>query len=292
MPVFISAICIRNTKAEEFLQSSQYLDLKEDISKQRMESDGLYLAMSLHRKDYSDSVAKLKKKDYLYLYIDDEGGFDFEGSFIPSEEFGLATNMSIVAIEVEKENLESYLEYYNYDFLKNLQPDVIQKLKRIFFENGVYRDLMDDDAIEEVEALCPDYDWDNAERKWAYFELGFDTSLSTDSIFLLNFQPTLQNIIKWKSIIDDETDEWVSEYEGNEDKYAYSTNLTINGDLLESLQEQLHLEEGLINYPGIIYFGVFGNAQDGWMVGKDQDGWDIKPQEIYNFRTGSWSSSD
>lgn len=58
-----SMICIRNTKAEEFLQSSQFLGLKEDIHDQRMESDGLYLAMSSSRSEYLDSLSELDEND-------------------------------------------------------------------------------------------------------------------------------------------------------------------------------------------------------------------------------------
>ncbi len=266
MPVSISVICIRNKVANNFLLSNLYLELEKDIYMQRNENGNLYLAMSLSRAGFFETVSEMDSSDYLYLTVDDEDDLGINGSFIPSKEVDLVVNMSIVAKNVEEEKIRNYHEYYNHDFLKNLEKHDLKKLKELIFENGQIKDMIDDDDIKNVEAICPDYNWDEQVQKWAFFELGCDTSLSTESVFILKFQPSLKNLIKWEGIIDDELNEWQSEYEGNKDNFAYSLYETENYDLLETLEEQLELEgdEGLRNYPSIIFFGLNGNPQSGW----------------------------
>ncbi len=267
MPISVSVICIRNTKAEDFLQSSQFLDLKENIFLQRNESDGLYLAMSLSRGGYGDAISEMDENDYLYLNVDDEDDCLIEGSFIPSEEVNMIMKMSIVAKNMKRKKVKDYRHWYNYDFLKELEKNDIEKLNRL--KNIIEKEMKGEDiwGIEDaVRDICPDYDYNSfCEKKLAYFELGLSTTVaSKNSVFILECSPSLQNFVKWKGVIEDDLSEWQNEYEDNEDDFAYSLYTTYNFELLDSLKEDLGLGEPLRNYPSLLFFGWRGNAQEGW----------------------------
>jgi len=271
MPLSVSLVVLKNKCIPEFTSSEEYKRIKDDLIFHKIQDDdGLVILFKCNRTIDAGICSTINESDYLFIDVDDEDEINIVGDWYEVPDYISVTNQMSILIKCNStDDMDKNMDYYDTSVFKKLQDNEVQNLSDLLIKYGDWEEIPDSSdceglekqKIERFEKVYNDTGYDNIgdfTHKWSLFELGFDTSESDDEIFVVTFEPTLRNIIKWKDVIEDELQEISDEEDEND--YAWSVFNTANHELIESVGKSW------INYPSIYCDKYVGHPdfEDGW----------------------------
>ena len=154
--------------------------------------------------------------------------------------FNVSTQMSIIVDD--KSKVENLIQSFNYSIIED---KAFSKICKDFMDSSLeFDDWFDETSFKKTEKILEKYNLDgddfedllkSSHEINLFKNTGFDCSNSTNSTFIGVFEPDLKQLIKYKSIIEDITEDLK---ELGEKVFACSTFDTYNYELIKNLSEK------------------------------------------------------
>ena len=199
MPITTDAVAISKKAVNKFIESDEYRKCKKAdlIFAEFLSDDGGKLYLFEPNRVFQVNSNEIDEEEFIWVSIDDEDNLGIMGQWQESPfDFDIWTQMSIIVDD--KSKVENLIESFDYS------EDVDE----------------DDDTYDEYKL---------------FKDTGFDCSNSTNNTFIGVFEPDLKALMKYKSIIEDITEDLK---ELGEKDFACSTFDTYNQELIETLAEK------------------------------------------------------
>ena len=199
MPITTDAVAISKKAVNEFIETDEYRKCKnaELIFAEFLNVDGSKLFLFEPNGVFQVNENEIDEEEFIWVSIDDEDNLGITGQWQESPfDFDIWTQMSIIVDD--KSKVENLIESFDYS------EDVDE----------------DDDTYDEINF---------------FKDTGFDSSNSTNNTFIGVFEPDLKALVKYKSVIEDITEDLK---ELGEKVFACSTFDTYNYELIETLAEK------------------------------------------------------
>ena len=199
MPITTDAVAISKKAVNEFIESDEYRKCKEAdlIFAEFLSDDGGKLYLFEPNRVFQVNSNEIDEEEFIWVSIDDEDNLSVIGQWQESPfDFDIWTQMSIIVDD--KSKVENLIESFDYS------EDVDE----------------DDDTYDEYKLIK---------------DTGFDCSNSTNNTFIGVFEPDLKALMKYKSIIEDITEDL---NQLGDEVFAYSTFETYNYELIKTLAEK------------------------------------------------------
>lgn len=217
MPVFMEAIAVKSTSVGAFIASKAYEELvKKSLILKEFDNDDskLYVIAPNRRGLDSEILDKLPPKDFVYVVVDsNDNKLRIAGEWI-DHPFDLSGSDRMVIM------------------VKDLSEDKVDNLK-VYYQGSEDTEYEEDDTDAQRGVCCA--------------ELGLDTEMSTDSVFIAYFEPDLNALLKWQHWLEDEIAELEDEFG---DDFAHTIFANHNYEVLEEVFSELELDEGCISSSG------------------------------------------
>jgi len=266
MSLSVTLIAVKNEVVSSFIKSNEYKSIKENlIFREIKNDDGLFMMFNANQSIDVSICSTLNEKDYLLIDVDDSNGFYIQGGWVDIPEYIQVSNRMMILIKCKsKEEFIRFNNQYDTDEFDKLPENEVQNISDLIIDYGDYEDIPDSSdceglekqKIERLEKVVNHFEDDDVFReKWTIFKFKsdcekFDTSKSKkDDTFVVQFDLTLRNVLKWKDWIEGELEEWS---ECGKEYVAWSVFDTENYELIEEFSEENQYEtEELFNYPSI-----------------------------------------
>ena len=199
MPITTDAVAISKKAVNKFVKSDEYRKCKKAdlIFAEFLSDDGGKLFLFEPNRVFQVNENEIDEEEFIWVSIDDEDNLSVMGQWQESPfDFDIWTQMSIIVDD--KSKVENLIESFDYS------EDVDE----------------DDDTYDEYKL---------------FKDTGFDCSNSTNNTFIGVFEPDLKALMKYKSIIEDITEDL---NQLGDEVFAYSTFETYNYELIKTLAEK------------------------------------------------------
>ena len=199
MPITTDAVAISKKAVNKFVKSDEYRKCKKAdlIFAEFLSDDGCKLFLLEPNRVFQVNENEIDEEEFIWVSIDDEDNLSVIGQWQESPfDFDIWTQMSIIVDD--KSKVENLIESFDYS------EDVDE----------------DDDTYDEYKL---------------FKDTGFDCSNSTNNTFIGVFEPDLKALMKYKSIIEDITEDL---NQLGDEVFAYSTFETYNYELIKTLAEK------------------------------------------------------
>jgi hypothetical protein len=241
MPITTDAVAISKKAVNKFIESDEYRKCKNDdlIFAEFLNVDGSKLFLFEPNRFFQ--VNGIDEEEFLWVSVDDEDNLGITGQWQESPfNFDISTQMSIIVDD--KSEVENLIQSFDYSILED---KAFSKICKDFIDSSLeFDDWYDETSFKKTEIILEKYNLDGGDfedlaksshEKNFLKDTGFDSSNSTNNTFIGVFEPDLKALMKYKSIIEDITEDLK---ELGEKVFAYSTFDTYNYELIETLAEK------------------------------------------------------
>jgi len=241
MPITTDAVAVSKKAVKKFIESDGYRKCKNDdlIFSEFLSDDGGKLF--LFEPNRFIQVDGIDEEEFIWVSIDDEDNLGVMGQWqeFPFN-FNVSTQMSIIVDD--KSKVENLIQSFNYSIIED---KAFSKICKDFMDSSLeFDDWFDETSFKKTEKILEKYNLDgddfedllkSSHEINLFKNTGFDCSNSTNSTFIGVFEPDLKQLIKYKSIIEDITEDLK---ELGEKVFACSTFDTYNYELIKNLSEK------------------------------------------------------
>ena len=241
MPITTDAVAVSKKAVKKFIESDGYRKCKNDdlIFSEFLSDDGGKLF--LFEPNRFIQVDGIDEEEFIWVSIDDEDNLGVMGQWqeFPFN-FNVSTQMSIIVDD--KSKVENLIQSFNYSIIED---KAFSKICKDFMDTSLeFDDWFDETSFKKTEKILEKYNLDgddfedllkSSHEINLFKNTGFDCSNSTNSTFIGVFEPDLKQLIKYKSIIEDITEDLK---ELGEKVFACSTFDTYNYELIKNLSEK------------------------------------------------------
>jgi hypothetical protein len=241
MPITTDAVAVSKKAVNKFIESDEYRKCKNAdlIFAEFLSDDGGKLF--LFEPNRFMQVGGLDEEEFTWVSIDDEDNLEVMGRWqeFPFN-FDVSTQMSIIVDD--KSKVQNLIQSFDYSIIED---KAFSKICKDFIDSSLeFDDWFDETSFKKTETILEKYNLDGddfedlmkSSHEINFFKnTGFDCSNSTNSTFIGVFEPDLKQLIKYKSIIEDITEDLK---ELGEKVFACSTFDTYNYELIETLAEK------------------------------------------------------
>jgi len=241
MPITTDAVAVSKKAVKKFIESDGYRKCKNDdlIFSEFLSDDGGKLF--LFEPNRFIQVDGIDEEEFIWVSIDDEDNLGVMGQWqeFPFN-FNVSTQMSIIVDD--KSKVENLIQSFNYSIIED---KAFSKICKDFMDSSLeFDDYFDETSFKKTEKILEKYNLDgddfedllkSSHEINLFKNTGFDCSNSTNSTFIGVFEPDLKQLIKYKSIIEDITEDLK---ELGEKVFACSTFDTYNYELIKNLSEK------------------------------------------------------
>jgi ribosomal protein L7/L12 len=241
MPITTDAVAVSKKSVNKFIESDEYRKCKNAdlIFAEFLSDDGGKLF--LFEPNRFMQVGGLDEEEFTWVSIDDEDNLEVMGRWqeFPFN-FDVSTQMSIIVDD--KSKVQNLIQSFDYSIIED---KAFSKICKDFIDSSLeFDDWFDETSFKKTETILEKYNLDGddfedlmkSSHEINFFKnTGFDCSNSTNSTFIGVFEPDLKQLIKYKSIIEDITEDLK---ELGEKVFACSTFDTYNYELIETLAKK------------------------------------------------------
>ena len=215
MPIVTDAVAISKKAVNEFIESDDYRRCKNAdlIFAEFLSDDGGKLFLFEPNRVFQVNENEIDEEEFIWVSIDDEDNLGVMGQWQESPfDFDISTQMSIIVDD--KSKVEYLIESFDYSILED---KAFSKICKDFIDSSLeFDDWYDETSFKKTEIILEKYNLDgddfedlvkSSHEKNFLKDTGFDSSNSTNSTFIGVFEPDLKALMKYKSIIEDITED-------------------------------------------------------------------------------------
>ena len=247
MPITTDAVAISKKAVNEFIETDEYRKCKNAdlIFAEFLSDDGGKLFLFEPNGVFQVNENEIDEEEFIWVSIDDEDNLGVMGQWQESPfNFDISTQMSIIVDD--KSKVEYLIESFDYSILED---KAFSKICKDFMDSSLefddwYDETINQQALDRILEKHKDPEtWNGtledlmkSSHEINFFkDTGFDCSNSTNNTFIGVFEPDLKALMKYKSVIEDITEDLK---ELGEKVFACSTFDTYNYELIETLAEK------------------------------------------------------
>ena len=213
MPITTDAVAVSKKAVKKFIESDGYRKCKNDdlIFSEFLSDDGGKLF--LFEPNRFIQVDGIDEEEFIWVSIDDEDNLGVMGQWqeFPFN-FNVSTQMSIIVDD--KSKVDNLIQSFNYSIIED---KAFSKIFKDFMDSSLeFDDWFNETSFKKTEIILEKYNLDgddfedllkSSHEINLFKNTGFDCSNSTNSTFIGVFEPDLKQLIKYKSIIEDITED-------------------------------------------------------------------------------------
>ena len=243
MPITTDAVAVSKKAVNEFIETDEYRKCKNAdlIFAEFLSDDGGKLFLFEPNRVFQVNENEIDEEEFIWVSIDDEDNLGVMGQWQESPfNFDISTQMSIIVDD--KSEVENLIQSFDYSIIED---KAFSKICKDFIDSSLeFDDWYDETSFKKTEIILEKYNLDGGDfedlaksshEKNFLKDTGFDSSNSTNNTFIGVFEPDLKALMKYKSIIEDITEDLK---ELGEKVFAYSTFDTYNYELIKTLAEK------------------------------------------------------
>jgi hypothetical protein len=241
MPITTDAVAVSKKAVNKFIETDEYRKYKKAdlIFAEFLSDDGGKLFLFEPNRVFQVNENEIDEEEFIWVSIDDEDNMEVMGCWqeSPFFNFDISTQMSIIVDD--KSKVENLIQSFDYSIIVD---KAFSKICKDFIDSSLeFDDWFDETSFKKTETILEKYNLDGddfedlmkSSHEINFFKnTGFDCSNSTNSTFIGVFEPDLKQLIKYKSIIEDITED-LKEF--GDEVFACSTFDTYNKELIETL---------------------------------------------------------
>ena len=229
MPVYMEALAVKSTSVDAFTESNAYDDLAgERLIQEEFDKDGskLYVIGPSRGGIDTNILDELPPEDFVYVVVDsNDNKLRVAGEWL-DHPFDLSGSDRMVLM------------------VRNLDQDKVDNFKS-YYKVNENPDYEDDSTDPKREKCC--------------YDLGLDTDMSTDSVFIAYFEPDLNPLLECREWLEEEIAELSDEYG---DDFAHTVFANHNYEVLEEVFAELDLDDQCISSSGCFTAEGYGAPND------------------------------
>ena len=262
MPITTDAVAVSKKAVNKFIETDEYRKCKNAdlIFAEFLSDDGGKLFLFEPNRVFQVNENEIDEEEFIWVSIDDEDNLGVMGCWqeSPFFNFDIWTQMSIIVDDKNKiapspkwsgTMVEYLIKSFDYSILED---KVFSKICKDFIDSSLefddwYGETTNQKALDRI---LEKYNVYNLWGVWGDIledlikssheinfckDTGFDSSNSTNSTFIGVFEPDLKALMKYKSIIEEITED-LKEF--GDEVFACSTFDTYNYELIETLAEK------------------------------------------------------